>query len=77
MDSLFFLPNLEAVNKADESVGSIKKNLLAPSPKNKQVNEKEPEVEVETENVERPVDLYKVCKMLIFLCFFFFFFFWV
>lgn len=62
MDSLIFMPDSMKAKNIDETV--INRDSLA-TPKsdaqgiNKDVADKEVEVEVEVENVERPVDLYK------------------
>lgn len=63
MDTLIFMPDSMKAKNIDETV--INRDSLATLKSdaqgiNKDVADKEIEVEVEVENVERPVDLYKV-----------------
>uniref|UniRef100_A0A7N0VCU4 Uncharacterized protein n=1 Tax=Kalanchoe fedtschenkoi TaxID=63787 RepID=A0A7N0VCU4_KALFE len=65
MDSLIFTTDSVKATKAEENV-TLSKELLTSQPgyfeneTNKDSSENGPEEEVEVENVERPVDLYKV-----------------
>lgn len=68
MDSLIFMSDSVKTTRLEESVAVNNRHSEPQSDApaiRKDVNEKEIEVEVEAENVERPVDLYKV------LCFLF------
>lgn len=73
MDSLIFMPDSIKAAKAEESAAVNKEPLSVSrwdSEEKRRVIEKEIEVEVEAENVERPVDLYKVhlCSQIFISC---------
>ncbi|OWM90328.1 G patch domain-containing protein TGH isoform X2 [Punica granatum] len=62
LDSLFFVPDSFKASGTEEKVTSRRDASTVPQSDNqesKNVVEEEPEVHVEIENVERPVDLYK------------------
>lgn len=63
MDSLIFMPDLVKAANPEETAMLNKVQSSVPQSdsefKNKEVADREIEVEVEVENVERPVDLYK------------------
>lgn len=68
MDSLFFMPDSFKASGAKEKVAPSGDALPVPQSQvqeSKKLVEKEPEVQVEIENVERPVDLYKVLLSLL------------
>lgn len=60
MDSLFFMPDTLR-GSGSEGIAPAKRDHQVSEPQSKIEDiAKEPEVQVEIENVERPVDLYKV-----------------
>lgn len=62
MDSLIFMPDSIRAADVEENVPAERRSSAHNGKKDKETNtiEKEAEPEVEVENVERPVDLYKV-----------------
>lgn len=69
MDSLFFMPDLvKASGSGETAVATTKWDQLSEPRSEKDVTsdvvDKEPDVQAEIENVERPVDLYKVKLIL-------------
>lgn len=68
MDTLIFMPDSIRTANVEEHVSEERTSSLVPQVHNRKqdrgTNEKEVENEVEVENVERPVDLYKVLPNL-------------
>lgn len=61
IDSLIFMSDSIEPTKSEQSVKSLYSAPQSEAPEvRRDVTDKETEVEVEVENVERPVDLYKV-----------------
>lgn len=68
MDSLIFMHDPVVVAKVDDStmLGMDQSSILemGSGEKGKGVVDEDVKVEVDAENIERPVDLYKVCPCL-------------
>lgn len=72
MDSFVFTSDSVKATKFEGDNPPIRDQVIAPlsdaEEMTKHMANSEKEVEVETENVERPVDLYKVCYFQNYIC---------
>lgn len=68
MDSLIFIPDSVKPVKVEETAAAFTDSLSVPRPGSEDISSKEAigefQNDVEVENVERPVDLYKVLGLL-------------
>lgn len=67
MDSLIFMPDSVKAANVEETVASSAVPQAHDKKQGRETAEKEVESEIEVENVERPVDLYKVRSICVYI----------